>query len=509
VTDRRRGWAPLDLGALVGLALVSSVSGLGNRFTFDDEPIIMANPHIHDLGALARVWTASYWPPELGGRLYRPLTMVAFTTEWWAGHGSPFLFHAVNIVLYAAVAVAVYVLALRCLPRWAAWLAAALFAVHPVHVEVVGNAVGQAELLAALATIAATAWYVGIRSRGRFGVAEIVGLTALYVAGCLTKEHAIVLPLLLVAAELTIIATPRDWRALWSLAAAAVAYIGVRAIVLHGMVGEIPAVEFRDTSIATRWWTMLGVGGQWLRLLVWPAHLAAIYSPPAVPVLAQPTLASVLVLVCALVLAAVAFRGPPVVAFGLAWAGICLLPTSNVLVPTGVFLAERTLFLPSIGLVLAAGAAATIIPSGALVTRALATAAAAILIFLGAWRSTTRQPVWHDDARFLAQAVADEPFSYAAHYQWARMLLASGQQEAGVREAERAEQLWDGDPELAGVLGRAYARMGRCGDAVPLLRQTVAELPSRPFPRERLVRCLVQLGDTVEAGRIARDGRLQ
>jgi protein O-mannosyl-transferase len=504
VNGRRR--APADIVALVGVVMLASISGLWNRFTFDDEPIIMANPHIHSLDALWRVWGSPYWPPELGGTLYRPLTMLAFATEWLVGRGSPLVFHLVNILLYAAVCLAVYALASLCMPRAVAWVVAAVFGVHPVHVEVVANAVGQAELLAALATIVATGWYVRCRARGGPRAGDVVGLTLLYIAGCLSKEHAIVLPLLLVAAELSIVSAPTARRRLWplgvSLACAAVAYVGLRAIVLHGVVGEIPAVEFRGASMGTRWWTMAGIAGQWLRLLVWPSHLAAIYSPPAVPMLDHPTLAVVPVLVCIALLVVVALRSPPAVGFGLAWAAVCLLPTSNVIVPTGVFLAERTLFLPSVGVLVAAGAAASLVRSSA----RPALAAAAIVIALGAWKSAARQRVWHDDARFFAQAAADEPRSYAAHYEWARMLLATGQQEAGVREAERAESLYGSDPELTGLLGRQYARAGRCGDAVPLLRQTVMELPGRAFARERLARCLVQLGDTAEADRIARDG---
>lgn len=479
--------------SLVALALGASLSGLGNGFTFDDEPLIMANPHIHDLQAMARVWATPYWPPELGGRLYRPLTMFAFTTEWWAGHGSPFPFHAINIVLYAAVTVAVYVLAARCVSSWAAWLAAALFAVHPVHVEVVANGVGQGELLAALAVVVAAAWYLRCRERGALGVRDVAGISGLYLAGCLSKEHAIVLPLLLVAAELTVVGERRDRRSLWPLAVSlglvAVAYVGVRTVVLQGVVGEIPAVEFRDASFATRAWTMLGVAGQWLRLFVWPAHLAGVYSPPGTPVLDGPGWAVVPALVCIPVLIFVGMR-VKAVGFGLAWAGICLLPTSNVIVPTGVFLAERTLFLPSVGVVIAIAAGAAAIP----LARPAVTATVSIIIAAGLLRSAGRQRVWHDDARFFPQAVTDEPRSYAAHYQWARMLLATGQVEAGIREAERAQDLFGGDPELASVLGRAYAREGRCDEAVPLLRQAVAQMPTRPFPRARLERCLEQLG---------------
>ena len=54
------------------------------------------------------------------------------------------------------------------------------------------------------------------------------------------------------------------------------------------------------------------------------------------------------------VLTALRFRRSlPLVSLGLFWFALCVLPVSNLLFPTGVLLAERTLFLPSFGLSLA------------------------------------------------------------------------------------------------------------------------------------------------------------
>ena len=47
-------------------------------------------------------------------------------------------------------------------------------------------------------------------------------------------------------------------------------------------------------------------------------------------------------------------RRAPVVAFGITWMAVTLFPVANLVVPTGIVLAERTLFLPSVGFVLAA-----------------------------------------------------------------------------------------------------------------------------------------------------------
>src|ERR1035437_3548459 len=82
---------------------------------------------------------------------HRPLTMLTYATHGEIGAGFALPFHAVNILLHAGVAVLVLVLA--------SWLfestripliAAALFAIHPIHTEAVTSVVGRAELLCAL-----------------------------------------------------------------------------------------------------------------------------------------------------------------------------------------------------------------------------------------------------------------------------------------------------------------------------------------------------------------------
>jgi hypothetical protein len=93
-----------------------------------------------------------------------------------------------------------------------------------------------------------------------------------------------------------------------------------------------------------------------------------------------------------------ALRRDRVLAFGLLWMAIALLPVSNIL-PTGVVLGERTLFLPSIGFLLAVGAVAQRVlarPAMSPKWRRLALGGAcALLAVLGLLRSAGRQAVWN------------------------------------------------------------------------------------------------------------------
>jgi hypothetical protein len=511
---RERGAGPL----IVLLALCASISGLRNGFALDDLPIIALDPRAHTLSAAWRFCCTSYWPRGYGGGLYRPLTSMLFAAEWALGHGAPLAFHATSIALYALVCLAVLALAREVLEPRVAVLAAALFAVHPVHVEVVANVVGQSELLVALALTTAVTVY--LRSR-RSGEAPLGAVAVLFAAAMLAKELGVVLPLILLAAEVTVVRDPRPLgarvRTLWPLTAT-LAVVGLvygvsRFAAIGWVFGDTPNPALVSLSPVTRAWTMLGVAGQWMRLLVWPAHLAALYGPPGTPILAGPdwrAVASGVAVSAVVAMATVARRRAPVVTFGIAWAGIALLPVSNLVFVSGVFLAERSLFFPSIGAMLAIGAAVGVVVDEAsppwragVIVRRAATVAAMVIVACGVMRSSTRQGVWRDNRTLLEQAVRDAPNSYVAHYQLAGQLFADGLVDAGEREVNVAIQQSDGYPPALAMLAEADARAGDCASAVPLWRRALGRLPGMVPDRLGLATCLMEAGDYAGARAVA------
>ena len=161
-----------------------------------------------------RVFVSSYWPRDWGGDGYRPLTILAFKIEY--AHRArqpdrlPCREHRCSTRSRRSSCSRSRA---GCLPLWAAWVTAALFAVHPVHVEAVANVVGQSELLVAVALLAATSLYLRDRLRGsapaRDGSSDRSCSTP---SACFAKEHGIVLPAILAAAELTVIRDATPWR---------------------------------------------------------------------------------------------------------------------------------------------------------------------------------------------------------------------------------------------------------------------------------------------------------
>jgi protein O-mannosyl-transferase len=378
---------------------------------YDDIPIIRDNARVHgfDITRIREIFSHAYWPPPFVEQLYRPLTLVGLAAQYAVGAGSPMVFRLVSYVLYAATAVLVYRLATRVLDPWPSLGIAALFAVHPVHVEAVALGVNQAELLVGLIALVMTTLYIDWRRAGAIRGRSWTLLAALYALATLVKESGVVLPLFLVAADVTVL---RSSESRWPRRAdvfgyALLAVVAAASLALRFAVAGspafvvIPAAELRGLDVVGRLGVMLHVVPMWLRLLVWPQHLQVDFAPGEIVAGGTIEAAFGVLILLGLVAAIVyALRRDRVLAFGLLWMAIALLPVSNIL-PTGVVLGERTLFLPSIGFVIAVGALAQRTldaPAMSVKWRRLALVGTCLLlVVLGLLRSIGRQAVWNTE----------------------------------------------------------------------------------------------------------------
>jgi protein O-mannosyl-transferase len=516
-TTARRAW--LAAAGLVFLAVAASISGLFNQFAQDDFPIIWKNPAVHDLWHSYRFFAQPYWPKPFTPDLYRPLAVISYAVQWAIGGGSPLLFRIVSYALYAVTTLAVFRLARMLLPFAVAFAVAALFAVHPVHVEAVAMAVNQGELWVGLLSCLAVAWYLRVRrAGGPLGARTELGLAGLYLIGCLFKENALMLPGFLFAAEVLLLPAGEPLRARIArvrrlflvLLLVAVSFFGIRTLVLSGdLLGTFVAEALAYLTVGQRALTMLAVVPHWFRLTLWPAHLQSDYSPGEI--VAQTAWGSdqtlgALLLLLTILAALAAWRRHPVITFGIVWWAIALFPVHNVLVPTGIVLAERTLFLPSIGALLALGGLGALLAERAGARGRLALASAVgVLLILGTARSTTRHPVWADQfGLWYDTANRDAVKSYRAHHALAELYYLAGSE--GRAEPEYRLAIAYSPPRI-GQVYLDYANKlrlrGHCYPAAQLYRKLLEIHPNNMAARASLVACLMNLGQYREARSVA------
>ena len=459
------------VAALAGLAAFAN--SIGNDFAYDDRLIVLGNESIQRLETLPGTFMEPYWPNRYGREmgLWRPVATWVYGLQWALWDGDPTGFHLVNVVLNSLCAALVVLLLGQLVPAPAAAVGGILFAVHPVHAEVVANVVGMAELLSASLYLGAC--LVVVRSGGRMRAGSLMVVGGLFLLAALVKESAVTLPgtvLLLDAARTTLrLGDVKGYlRERWPLyAVLALVMAGVfagRVAVLGSVADAFPPMgaEVLAEGEVPRIWTVLATWPEVLRLLLFPLDLSADYTPEVIPVAYGWTARSALGLVLGLAVLVVAWGtwrtgrlstdrlAPRALGLGILWFVVTVLPVSNLFFLTGVLLAERTLFLPSVGL--AAGAGWMLVQFhrehpriGAAVT------VAAILLLCG--RTIVRNPVWKDSSTVFETLIREHPESGRAQWLIGDLHFNRGEHEDGLMAYRRA----------IGMLGESYTLMSEVG----------------------------------------------
>jgi tetratricopeptide (TPR) repeat protein len=434
--------APFTLALVVLAAVLPYLNAFGHTFVRDDEVIIRDNAGLRSLPALREALLSNYWGEAAADAQWRPLALLSWALNYAAGGLETAGYTALDLAIHAGVCLVLLRLALSLgASTRAATAAALLFAVHPVHVEAVTGFVGRADTLATLFVLLALLWH----RRAAGGSPAARALAALFLAlGLLTKESAVAALLLIPALDGLAPAADAGGRpaglrarlrrdyALYAVVAAA--YFGARLAVL-GTLGRDPDTilpafnplvperltplgDLRGAGPAERLLTPFALVAEAARLLAWPAHLSMDYSFDQLPLAGSLFDGRVLLglLVVALALAAVlrGRRRAPALAFAAAFALLAWLPTANLLFPIGTLFAERLLYLPSAGALLAVALLLDRCAARPGWRAPVVGLTAAALLALGA-RTWARNPAWRDTDAVTAAMVADAPASFLSH----------------------------------------------------------------------------------------------
>lgn len=494
--DRR-----LQLGLLLLLAIAAYANSFPGTFILDDLTIVKTNPLVAHLD-LTRIFTTDYWGVDANSGLFRPLTILSLAINRMLFGSSAAGFHAVNLILNALVVLLLFCVFSRLpLPGRAAWLAAAFFAVHPIHTEVVDEIVGRSELLAALFYFAAMRI-----SDARHRVVAWGGVALCFSAALLSKEHAITLVAVLPLYDLARGALrERGWRRRLPhylvLTAVAGGWLAWRQ---WGVVHRIPP-DLADLTIAPfhymapleRVLTALKVQWIYLAKLLYPVGLQGIYSGDRwlTPVASPFSLLGLAVLGATALLAVVTIwrcRKGDWAGWGMLLYVVSFAPTSNVILPIGVGLAERLTYLPSAWFCLVVAVLLVKLlerlPAWTTVTVPVLLS---VLLLAGTWQRNlayaSEVTLWQRDVQHdpgnprawinLAQSLkragqpvaADRTFREHArrfpHYNektvgYTDYLVLTGQYARAIRVGQRMEARGAGTPENRYSLARAYVALG-------------------------------------------------
>ena len=387
--------------SLILFNLLLFANSLNNDFTFDDREYILYNPHVQRPDNLPELFTHPYPPhkPELS--LYRPLVEVTYLVDWSRSlKKSDFSalnfkdvvkmhwFHLTNIFIHVISVIIIFFLVRRIFEsRNIAFVAALVFSAHPVHVETVTSLVGRAESMSAVFYLLALFLFVAQKRKDPDTLFSplLLGSYFSFFLALLSKESAITLPVAILLTDWFLYArkTRKFQKAVGKnirsnspvpfsvfvknsllrmlpFAGVFVGYMIIRLSVLQKMGITEENQYFYGVDVFRRLASMCIGFLTYIRLLIFPVSMSVDYNFPVRvigPFWAEapkkaffdPWAAlGLFAVISYIALSVYAFRKKKDYAYPLLFFAVTMFPFSNIL-PFGDFIAERFLYLPSLG----------------------------------------------------------------------------------------------------------------------------------------------------------------
>ena len=499
--------------AAISLLLILAVVAVywpvaGHDFVdFDDNGYVYENPHV--LRGLT--WDGAAWAlasTQEGN--WHPLTWLSHMLDCQLFGPAAGWHHAVNAVFHAASAVLLFLVLKRMTAApWPSALVAALFALHPLHVESVAWVAERKDVLStffALLAIGAYARYAERPSAGRY--APVFIFLAL---GLLAKPMLVTLPLVLLlldywplkrltrqsAARLVTEKVP-----LFVLAAASCA-------VTYAVQQHEGAMKFAARfPLPTRLTTAMVAYVEYLRLTVWPQGLVPFYPYVVRPWYWAAGAAAGLVAVTVLVIYLA--RRRPYLAVGWLWYLGTLVPVIGLVQVGAQALADRYTYVPLVGIFMAAAwGAADLMPRWRHRLKLLVPVSAAVLIacMVLSWQQVR---CWSNTETLFRHAVAVMPENGFAHAVLGGVRYRQGRLDEAAAEYREATRILPGDTEVMTHLGMVLASQGRFDEAARYHRQATRLEPDYALAHRNLAYALARQGKFDEAAAEYREAlRLQ
>ena len=470
-------------GLLLGLVILVYVPVLDAGFIWDDDAYVTDNPVLRDVRGLVAAWTTLDATPQ-----YYPLTH----TSLWIDHAlwgvRPLGYHLVNILLHAASAVVLWrILAGLDVPG--AFLAAAIFAVHPVHVESVAWITERKNTLSCLLALSSAAMFL----RGRKGVAAI-----LYAGALLAKTVTATLPVVL---GITL------WWKRGRLARGEISWL-VPMLAAGAVLGSVTRhLEATQLGASGGTWaltfaerTVLAGRIVWFYLgkLAAPFELIFIYPRwrvDASSVEAWIAPVAVVVVAAALLLFSRRIGRAPFAAF--AAFVVMLAPASgyfDVYPFRYSWVADHFQYMASIAPIALAAAA-----GGTWLRGRWAPALAVVLVAALGMRAFARTRAFHDEETLWRDTLAKNPSAWIAHNNLAILLAERGEPAFAEVHFRQVLALEPGHSGALANLGYALEIMGRDAEAAETLGRAASARSDDADARAHLVRILLRLGRPAEA----------
>ncbi len=497
---------------LILLTLLAFWPMFGNGFVWDDQEFIVRNPAIRGLWPPSRFFLSQGSPAE--GAIYpmtgqRPVMAFSLALDYALWQRNPWGFHLTNFLLHLLCVAGTWLLVWKTTrSSEAGFLAGLLFAVHPGHAEAAIAFLGRSDLLATGFILLGFWGYVQHRdAEGWRRPLWYFGSLSGFLIACFSKETGLVLLGLLLIYELFVVGDVKSkiqnlkskLARLLPFLVVAAGYWLYRGRVLGGQ------------SAGSAWWggtpytnflMMLEVYMRYIRLMAFPLALSPLHTVPVPQGLWDIRVLWGLGLFLGTVVAAIGMlRRKPWTGFFLAWFLFGLVPVANLIpIPGVMIMAERWLYLPSLGVCALGGWGAWVVWSRSRGwTRRVWFALVAVVFFLFIARTLSWCAVWKTEESIARGIIASSQGSAIGHNNLGNALLAEGRIEEALAAFRQALELKPDYAEAHNNYGMALAKKGESEEALREFKEALRLKPKLARAHNNLGIALGKRGQLIES----------
>lgn len=462
--------SPVNVGLFI-VTLLVYFNSLNGNFVHDDMFAIKRNEDVTGQRPWYYVFRNDFWGKSMADntshKSYRPLTVITFQMNYWLGGGEPYTFHIVNFVLHLSV---IYLLSYICewlfhLPSNSAQMVGLFFAVHPVHSEAVAGIVGRAELLAAVFFLLAFMFYArGVQAEydnPGFSSLQIYISFILGASSMFCKETGITVLGICIVYDSLIFYQRFSWSNTHVIPAFVQRILKLLLTItvlllfrMWIMVNTLPVFKEEDNPAAfsphflTRFLTYSHLCAWNGYLLLLPVTLCYDWQVNTIQLIgtcSDPrnafTVAFFLVLIC---IAKRSFQNKNdcTVLMGLAFLIIPFLPASNLFFPVGFVIAERVLYIPSIGYSILVVHGLNLLKQRFHRYSKKILAVFLFVCFVLSIKTWYQNQTWHSRQSLFLSGLKALPHNAKIHFNLANLLKDKGQIDSAIYHYEKVLRLW-------------------------------------------------------------------
>jgi len=510
---------------LVALATLPYLNTLHNLFVYDDNKQVVNNPYLQNFHHLKEIFTTPVWSFEGGDyprNYYRPLMSFGYLLCYQLFRPVPLAFHLVNLVLNLLVVLVMFFVTWRMSnDRLMAFVAAGLFAVHPIHSESVAWIAAITDLELALFYLLTFWFFLGLsKARGQRLILNHLLMAVSFTLALLAKEPAVTLVVLATLYEYCCREDRKEtspqiklsrYGPLWLVA---LVYLVFRIHFVGGLAAR-SQFPFMGPDVAV--FTAFALAGQYVWKLFWPATLSAFYAFHMSTSPSEPRVIEGALAVMGLAFLTVFFwNRARLVSFGLLFFFFNMAPVLYAPWMAANVFTERYLYLPSVGICWALGWAGAGLwrasgnyqndrehPRpvarrfwGPRLWRAIVVIPAVAIAVLCTLRIVRRNRDWHDNETLYKATLAVQPDAYIMRINLAAIYLDRDDLENAERELLAADKIAPDYPLILSDLGLLNLKLKRYDEALAYLIRAVLKDPRDPLPHLYLAQLYDQTGRT-------------